>query len=112
MSFTVDTVAQPLDPHTVDWGDKEIVGIDHSGAPHYSVKRKVILKFGTDQGAVAASEFATLKAHDDGATHTVQIPTQSSLTYTTYTGVYIRVSGRAEDINFYDTQMEISWIEA
>jgi hypothetical protein len=108
VSFELDSVAMPLDPHTVEWEPKEVIDRNHDGAPLENIKRTATLRF----DPMTTSDFSTIEAHDDGATHSAKIPRPTDGTYTTYSNIYVRVSSFShQDINVYDVELEISWIE-
>ena len=107
-SFQIDTVAQPLDPFDVKWDEKEVIGRNRAGAPIFNIKRTAHLKF----DPMSTSDLTTFIASDNGSTHSAKIPAPSSGTYTTYSGVYVRLTGwHFEDVHVEDVELEISWIE-
>ena len=108
VSFQIDAVVQPRDPVSVVWEPKEIVGRAHSGAPIFNIKRRAALQFDD----LPFADFNTIAAYDNGATHTVRIPHPTTGAYTSYAGAYIRATRwRLEDINSYDVEFTVEWIE-
>lgn len=108
VSFQLDAADMPLDPHTVDWEPKEVIDRNHDGAPINNIKRTVRLRMPD----MTTANYSTIEAHDDGATHSAKIPRPSDGTYTTYSNIYVRMVGFSfQDLNAYDVEVEISWIE-
>ena len=108
VSFQIDSVTMPLDPYEVDWGQKNVLDLAHSGAPIFNVKRTARLRFDD----MTTANFATFLAEDDGAAHTIKIPAEGTGTYTNYAGAYWRkVAGALADLNVYGAEFEASWIE-
>ena len=109
VSFQIDAVTMPLDPYNVEWTPKEELDRAHSGAPIFNIKRTVRLKFDD----MTLTNFAIFLGYDNGASHTVKIPAESTSTYTNYAGVYWRkVSANLSDIAAYSVEFEASWVEA
>ncbi len=107
-SFQLDAQTMPFDPYEVVWEPKEVIDRNHAGAPLENIKRKATLRLPD----MTVANFTTIEAHDDGATHTAKIPRITDAAYTTYSGVYVRLTSFSQqDINYYGVELEISWIE-
>lgn len=108
VSFQLDAADMPLDPFDVIWEPKELIDRNHDGAPIFNIKRTARLRMPD----MTTSNFSTIDAHDDGATHSAKIPRPSDGTYTTYSNVYVRtLNFSLRDLNAYEVEFEISWIE-
>lgn len=108
VSFQLDAADMPLDPFEVVWEPKEVIDRNHDGAPIFNSKRTAHLRMPD----MTTANFDTIQAHDDGATHSAKIPRPSDGTYTTYSNIYVRMIGFPfRDLNVYDVEIEISWIE-
>ncbi len=106
-SFQLDAVTMPFDPYEVVWEPKEVIDRNHAGAPLENIKRKVTLRLPD----MTAANFTIIEAHDDGATHSAKIPRIIDAAYTTYSNIYVRLTNFTQkDINYYDVELEISWI--
>ncbi len=108
VSFQLDAVTMPFDPEEVIWQPKEVLDLNHDGAPIFNIKRTARLRLPD----MTVANFTTIEAHDDGATHSAKIPRITDAAYTTYSGIYVRLTSFTQkDINYYDVELEISWIE-
>lgn len=108
VSFKLDGVTMPFDPEEVVWEPKEVLARNHAGAPLENIKRTATLRLPD----MTVANFTTIEAHDDGATHSAKIPRITDAAYTTYSNIYVRLASFTQkDINYYDVELEISWIE-
>ena len=108
VSFQLDAADMPLDPFEVIWEPKEELDRNHDGAPIDNIKRTARLRMPD----MTTANFSIIDAHDDGATHSAKIPRPSDGTYTTYSNIYVRTLNFSfRDLNAYEVEFEISWIE-
>ncbi len=108
VSFQIDGSNMPYDPWSVQWKPADVLGRKHSGGFLNNAKRTCTLSL-PDMGY---SNFGTLAAKCNTASHTIKIPHPDTGTYTTFATAYLRLTRppRFEDISVYDIEIEVSFV--
>src|SRR3990167_4471520 len=107
MAMQIDAANMPRDPYDVRWEPREVIERAHSGKPLRNTYRSVLLMFDD----MTPSDFNTIAAYDDAASHTIKIPHPTTGVYTNYTA-YFRVSRPPsfQDIHVEDVEFTAEWL--
>lgn len=97
------------EPNEAVYEPIRVVGIDHTGAPHFGPYRVLMLTF----DVMTEANFAEWQALEDGLPHAMTLPHPDTGAFTAFASLYLTVSrARRADINVYDVELQITRIPA